>query len=424
MAFASAPAAVGTDAISMSAVTAIDDVSVVQYQFRCVSGGTGCVSSAWQSSTSYTASGLAAGTKYTFTVAARDQSGNATTASPPASAITDEPPPPPPFLNYLSLSDMPVAGSVSGSHADTHSDNGVAQSITERESGGKPQSRYAYLEHRWNFSIGAGATVVVYAQAWRSGANASESFDLEYSLNGGNSFQSLMNIAATSSSNLQSAALPGTPSGSIVLRVVDTHQQSGDRTLSTLHVDQLYIEVGAPASDPPDGAPSGLQANAVSASGIALSWTDTSSNEGGFRVERSPDGSGDWVEAAVLPAGTQSHTDQGLEASTSYFYRVSAFNSVGSSNFSNIAGDTTYDAPPAPDISLSANGFKVKGTQFITLQWNTEDSVDVYRNGAKIDTVSGGSYEDATGSKGGGTYEHRVCLAGSSTCSNVTTTVF
>ena len=108
----------------------------------------------------------------------------------------------------------------------------------------------------------------------------------------------------------------------------------------------------------------------------------------------------------------------------SQFYRIRAFNSVGSSNFSNIADDTAHYAPPAPDISLGATGYKVKGTQFIALHWNTQDSVDVYRNGSKRATVSGGSYEDAPGSKGGGTYEHQVCLAGSDTCSNVTTTVF
>jgi hypothetical protein len=424
MAFASAPAAVGPDAISMSAVTASDAISAVQYNFRCTAGGAGCVSSGWQTSTSHTASGLAAATQYTFTVAARDLSGNETAASSPASATTDEPPPPPPFVNYTSVSDTPVAGSVSGSHTDTHSDNGTAQSITERESGGKPQSRYAYLEHRWNFLIGSGATVVVYAQAWRSGSNSAESFDLEYSLNGGNTFLPLLNIAATSSTNLQSAALPGAPSGSVVLRVVDTHQQSGNRTLSTFHVDQLFIQVGTPASDPPDGDPANLQASAVSASEIALSWIDGSTNESGFRLERSLDGDTNWVEIATLPVGTESHTDQGLAAATQYFYRVSAFNGVGSSGYAS-ASATTPVAPPPPDISLSASGYKVKGIAHIALQWHPADSVDVYRNGAKIATVSGGSYDDDTGSKGGGSYQHQVCTVGAApACSNMTTTVF
>jgi hypothetical protein len=421
MAFASAPAAVGPDAISMSAVTATDAVSAVQYIFRCTAGGAGCVSSGWQTSTSHTASGLAAATQYTFTVAARDLSGNETAASSPVSATTDEPPP---YVNYSSVSETPVAGTVSGTHTATHSDNGSAQSITERESGGKPQSRYAYLEHRWNFSIGSGATVVVYAQAWRSGSNAAESFDLEYSLNGGNTFVPLLNIASTSSANLQSAALPGAPSGAIVLRVVDRYRQTADRTLSTFHVDQLLIQVGTPSSDPPDGAPANLQANAVSASEIALSWSDGSTNETGFRLERSLDGVTNWVEIAILPVGTESHSDQGLDAATQYFYRISAFNGVGSSGYAS-ASATTPAAPPPPDISLSASGYKVKGIAHIALQWNPADSVDVYRNGAKIATVSGGSYDDNTNSKGAGSYQHQVCTVGTTpACSNMTTTVF
>jgi hypothetical protein len=88
MAFASAPAALGPDAIGMSAVTATDAVSGVQYIFRCTAGGPGCVSSGWQTSTSYTANGLAADTQYTFTVTARDLSGATERAW---SATTDEP---------------------------------------------------------------------------------------------------------------------------------------------------------------------------------------------------------------------------------------------------------------------------------------------------------------------------------------------
>ena len=51
MEFASLPAAISQDAISMTAVTATDDISAVQYNFRCTAGGQGCVNSGWQSGT-------------------------------------------------------------------------------------------------------------------------------------------------------------------------------------------------------------------------------------------------------------------------------------------------------------------------------------------------------------------------------------
>ena len=89
MAFSSLPAAQGKGAIAMTATLATDDSGVVEYNFECVAGGQGCGSSGWQSSRNYTASGLAAGTNYTFHVKARDGSGNETDWSPTASATTD-----------------------------------------------------------------------------------------------------------------------------------------------------------------------------------------------------------------------------------------------------------------------------------------------------------------------------------------------
>ena len=413
----------GTDTISMTAATATDEVSAVQYQFRCTAGGAGCVNSAWQSSTSYTATGLAADTKYTYTVAARDLSGNQTVASDPASATTDAPPPPPPYVNYTADADTPVAGSVSGTVTGTRADDdGSVQSITERESGGKPQNRYTYLEHRWHFSIGSGDMVSVVANAWMSGPNAEESFDLEYSVNGGG-FQPLLNLFSTDENNLQSAVLPDAPSGSITLRVVDRVQQSGNRNANTVHVDHLYIQVGNPPSEPPDVAPSGLGAVAASSSAIDLGWTDNSSNETGFRLERSLNGASGWV-LLELPAGTENYRDAGLAAATLYYYRLSAWNPNGSSDYATVE-ETTQLLSGQPDLSLSATGYKVKGVQHVALEWSGSETVDVYRGGLKIAPgANGGSYDDDIGGKGGGTYEHRVCEVDTTNCSNTTTTVF
>lgn len=521
MQFSSAPAANGEDSISMTAALATDSISAVQYEFRCTAGGPqGCVAnSGWQSSRSFTATGLAAGTQYTYRVAARDQSGNETAPSSPASATTDEPPPPPPYVDVNSSSDTPVSGSVSGTHSATHNDGGSTQSITERESGGKPKNRHTYLEHRWNFNIGTGATVTAFANAWRSGSNSSESFDIDYSVNG-SAYSFLMNISSTSSGNVQSAVIPAAPSGSIVLRVKDTHQQSGSRTKSTFNVDHLYIQVGNPPTEPPDGPPTGMNATMVSASAINLAWVDGSSNESGFTLQRSLDGSNNWVEIANLGAGMESHGDIGLDATTQYFYRVRAWNDYGVTAWA--TANATTDAPPPPPpvpqapsnlvasaastsqinlswnhsgdnedgfrversatglagswselankgvnasshqdsglssnstyfyrviaynssgeaisntdsattdeepaLSLSASGFKTKGKHHISLQWTGSTNVDIYRDGSEIATVSSGSsYTDATGRKGGRTYQHYVCMAGTSTCSNTVTTVF
>jgi hypothetical protein len=77
-------------------------------------------------------------------------------------------------------------------------------------------------------------------------------------------------------------------------------------------------------------------------------------------------------------------------------------------------------------ILLSATK-RVKGTAKIDLAWSgsTAASIDVFRNGTRIATVSNtGAYTDNLGRKTG-SYTHKVCNAGStSVCSNETTTVY
>jgi serine protease len=83
--------------------------------------------------------------------------------------------------------------------------------------------------------------------------------------------------------------------------------------------------------------------------------------------------------------------------------------------------------PPAEGITLSASGYKVKGFNTVDLTWTgaTTTSVDVYRNGGLLATVSNtGSYTDHTGTKSKATFTYQVCEAGTSTCSNSVTVTF
>ena len=244
MTWASVPSPTGANTIAMTASTAVDDISTVQYRFNCTSGGTGCVVSAWQAGTSYVATGLAPSTQYTFTVQARDFSGNTTAASSAASATTDTPPPPPPFVDYVASSETLVVGVVSGTFASTASDDGVAESITEIESGGKPAKRYSYLEHRWSFNISAGlVSTTVYANAWSNATSTDgDTFNFQYSTNGGSTWSTvLFSVSSTSNGNVQSASLPAGTSGTVIVRVVDSNRVAGKRTLDKIFIDRLYI---------------------------------------------------------------------------------------------------------------------------------------------------------------------------------------
>ena len=125
-------------------------------------------------------------------------------------------------------------------------------------------------------------------------------------------------------------------------------------------------------------APSNLTATAVSSSRIDLSWTDNSSDETGFRIYRSTNGVNfTWYYSAAQNATT--YSDTGRAGATTYYYRVTAQNSTGNSDFSNTASATTFGAPAAPS-NLTATA--VSSTQ-INLSWtdnsSDEDGFNIYR---------------------------------------------
>ena len=97
-------------------------------------------------------------------------------------------------------------------------------------------------------------------------------------------------------------------------------------------------------------APSGLTATAVSSSQINLSWTDNATNETGYSVERSTDGT-TFTAVASLGANATSYNNTGLSAATTYTYRVRATNSAGNSGYSNTAPATTNPASTSTNIA-------------------------------------------------------------------------
>jgi parallel beta-helix repeat protein len=115
----------------------------------------------------------------------------------------------------------------------------------------------------------------------------------------------------------------------------------------------------------PLGAPTNLSAAAVSSSAIALSWQDNSSAEDGFTIERSTDGVL-FSTLAVVAANAGTFSDSSAVASTTYWYRVSAFGAMGTSASSNVASATTPPAPPAAPSSLAA---KAISTSQVALTW-------------------------------------------------------
>ncbi|OQW96356.1 MAG: hypothetical protein BWK77_05105, partial [Verrucomicrobia bacterium A1] len=97
---------------------------------------------------------------------------------------------------------------------------------------------------------------------------------------------------------------------------------------------------GQPASGDFPAAPTNLVASAIASNRVQLTWNDASGNEQGFAVERRI-GSGTWSELARVGANVTTCTDTSATPTTTYSYRVRAFNAVGYSGYSNESTVTT-----------------------------------------------------------------------------------
>jgi hypothetical protein len=78
-------------------------------------------------------------------------------------------------------------------------------------------------------------------------------------------------------------------------------------------------------------------------------------------------------------------------------------------------------------FTLSGTGYKVKGLQRVDLAWlgATSTRVDVYRNGARVNTVpNSGPYTDMINKKGSGTYVYVACESGTQNCTNAVRIAF
>ena len=113
------------------------------------------------------------------------------------------------------------------------------------------------------------------------------------------------------------------------------------------------FQIAGCGSTPAPAAPTGLTATAASSSRIDLAWTDASTDETQFRIERCAGaGCSNFAQVATVAQNVTSYADQGLTASTSYSYRVLAANAGGASAPSNEASATTLAAPPPAGVVM------------------------------------------------------------------------
>lgn len=202
---------------------------------------------------------------------------------------------------------------------------------------------------------------------------------------------------ATHNYHLSATATAAHDKGADLTATVPADIEGTSRSVNSPPDLGAYEFVNAPDTTPPS-VPTGLSATALSASSIGLTWTASTDNVGvtGYRVYRG----GNQIGTPT----TNSYTDTGLAASTSYSYTVAAYDAAGNASGQSVsvqastpASGGTDTIPPSVPTSVSASAVSASS---IAVAWAAStDNVGVtgyriYRGGVSIGTSATTSYSD------------------------------
>jgi len=149
-------------------------------------------------------------------------------------------------------------------------------------------------------------------------------------------------------------------------------------TTSNLTGSPQALSCGGGATVP--NGPTGLMAWPSSSDSIVLNWTDTASNEDGFKIERKNGAGGTYAEIGTTATDIVSFNDLHRTPGIVYYYRVRAFNNIGNSAYSNEASATVSgSAANVPNAPSNLSVTLITGTR-INLQWtDNSDNENSFR---------------------------------------------
>lgn len=172
----------------------------------------------------------------------------------------------------------------------------------------------------------------------------------------------------------------------LILSTVDAKASLSGKVITGGRLD-LFKALSADPNNFIPVPPSALVAQAASTSEISLSWTDNSTNETGFDIERRPGSGGTFLNVATVGPNITAYNDTGLGEAMAFTYRVKAVGSAGDSSYSNEAATATLPAAPTALAAAAVSASR------IDLSWDDNSSGELgYRVERK--TGAGGIFAE------------------------------
>jgi hypothetical protein len=217
---------------------------------------------------------------------------------------------------------------------------------------------------------------------WQDNANNESLFHVEQLVNG--AFQEIQSLVA----NTTSTRVTGLAAGATYTFRVRASNAGGYSGYSNT----ANATTPAPPPPPtPPAAPTKLSGQAVSATEVLLTWTDNSSNETLFNVERKVGNS--FQVVTTVAANVTSARLSGLTPSTTYMFRVRAGNIAGFSPYSNTANVKTPAAPAAPLTAPTITSIQWLGNGAVQVNWKYNSRTET---GFQVERMVNGDYKPAT----------------------------
>jgi hypothetical protein len=216
--------------------------------------------------------------------------------------------------------------------------------------------------------------------SWTDNSNNEDGFKIER-LNSDGTWSQVATVGANVTTWSDTGLTAGT---TYTYRVRAYNASGGDSAYSNTASTTTNTGATVPA------APSGLAAAVKSKPSLRvnLTWLDNSTNETGFKIERSTDGGVTWSLLATVGANVTSYSDTNVTKGGSYTYRVYAYDGVGSSGYSNVVSIT---------VGSASAGHGSHGSAFLTqaidpasdnqLTWFSATTL----NGASVSNSGGAS---------------------------------